>query len=76
MTERKLYCSANVILEFQNFIAQSSNEEVAGWRVEDVDVTNEFIDILYSLAECQPHQFSDLKLRAQKLLHNLEEGEN
>ena len=33
----------------------------------------ELYDIVHTLAECQPHQFSSLKLRAQEFIQCLEE---
>ena len=33
----------------------------------------ELYDIVHTLAECQPHQFSALKMRAGELLNNLQE---
>ena len=33
----------------------------------------ELYDIVHTLAECQPHQFSSLKLRANQLINSLEE---
>ena len=41
-----------------------------------IAATPQLYNIVHALAECQPHQFSDLKLRAQEFLQILEGGEN
>ena len=76
MTERKLHYSVQDVEDLWNFFTQHTKKEVFSSVNKAPNLANEFFDILYSLAECQPHQFSSLKLRTQKLLQILEGGEN
>ena len=76
MTELKLHCSVQDIYHFLELGAQSKNDEINQLVASAVDFANEIFDIVHALAECQPHQFSSLKLRTQKLLQILEGGEN
>lgn len=73
MPGHKLHCSVQNFYHILNAIKQFPDDVRFSCIQQAIDITNEFIDILYSLAECQPHQFSGLKLRAKKLINRLEE---
>ena len=76
MTKHKLHCSVQDVEFLWDFFTRHTKNEVLSSVYEAPNLANELFDILYSLAECQPHQFSSLKLRAKELLQILEGGEN